>query len=110
MALSTCYEIGQVNMASITSATDGILLDCTATSYIFSEYHLFSSYQPLTNNEYIKVGGCNHVPIAGIGSVTLTMILSNSTSKLTLTNTLHIPNLDADFISLKVLHCKSALV
>ena len=93
MVLSTCCEIGQANMASIASATNGILLDCTATSHMFSKYHLFSSYQSLTNNEYITVGGCNRVPVAGIGSVTLTMILLNGTSKLTLTNTLHIPNL-----------------
>jgi len=97
-------------MASIVGATDGILLDCAATSHMFSERHLFSSYQPLTNNEYVTVGGCNRVPVAGIGSVTLTMILPNGTSKLTLTDTLHIPTLGADLISLGVLHHKGALV
>ena len=48
--------------------------------------------------------------MAGIGSVTLTMILPNSTLKLTLTNTLHIPTLGADLISLGVLHHKGTLV
>ena len=110
MALSTCCEIGQADMASITGATDGILLDCTTTSHIFSKYHLFFSYQPLTNNKYITVGGCNYVPMAGIGSVTLTMILPNGTSKLTLTDTLYIPNPGADLISLGVLYCKGTLV
>jgi len=110
MALSTCCEIGQANMASIASTTDSILLDCTATSHIFSERHLFSSYQPLTNNEYITVGEHNRVPVTSIGSVTLTMILPNGTSKLILTNTLHILILDTDLISLGVLHCKGALV
>jgi len=110
MALSTCCEIDQADMASIAGATDGILLDCAVTSHMFSGYHLFSSYQPLTNNEYITVGGRNCVPVAGIGSVTLTMILPNGTSKLTLTNTLHIPNLGTDLISLGVLHCKDALI
>ena len=38
------------------------------------------------------------------------MILPNSTSKLTLTNTFHIPNLSADLISLGVLHCKDTLI
>ena len=38
------------------------------------------------------------------------MILPNGTSKLTLTNTLYIPTLGADLISLGVLHCKGALV
>ena len=55
MALSTCYEIGQADMASIAGVTDGILLDCTTTSHMFSKRHLFSSYQPLTNNEYVTV-------------------------------------------------------
>jgi len=110
MALSTCCEIGQADMASIAGATDGILLDCATTSHMFSERHLFSSYQPLTNNEYVTVGGRNCVPVAGIGSVTLTMILSNGPSKLTLTNTLHILTLGTDLISLGVLHCKGALV
>jgi len=110
MALSTCYEIGQADMAFIAGATNGILLDCTATSHMFSKRHLFSFYQPLTNNEYVTVGRRNRVPMAGIGSVTLTMILSNGTSKLTLTDTLYIPILGTDLISLGVLHCKGALV
>jgi len=110
MALSTCYEIGQADMASIAGVTDGILLDCTTTSHMFSKRHLFSSYQPLTNNEYVTVGGHNYVPVAGIGSVTLTMILSNGTSKLTLTDTLYISILGTDLISLGVLHHKGALV
>jgi len=38
------------------------------------------------------------------------MILPNSTSKLTLTNTLHIPTLGTDLISLGVLHRKGTLV
>jgi len=59
---------------------------------------------------YITVGGHYHVPVAGIGSVTLTIILPNGTSKLTFTNTLHIPILGADLISLGVLHHKGASV
>jgi len=50
------------------------------------------------------------VPVTGIGSVTLTMILPNGTLKLILTNTLHIPTLGADLISLEVLHHKGTLV
>jgi len=110
MALSTCCEIGQADMASIAGATDGILLDCTATFHMFSERHLFSSYQSLTNNEYVTVGGHNRVPVASIGSATLTIILPNGTSKLILTNTLYIPTLGADLISLGVLHRKGGLV
>jgi len=37
MALSTCCEIGQADMASIAGTTDSILLDYVATSHMFSE-------------------------------------------------------------------------
>jgi len=110
MVLGTCHKIGRADMASISGTTNGILLDCAATSHMFSKRHLFSFYQPLTNSEYVTVGGHNCVPVAGTGSVTLTMILPNGTSKLTLTDTLHVPNLGADLISLGVLHRKGALI
>jgi len=67
---------------------------------MFSEWHLFSLYHSLTNDEYITVGGHHHVPAVGIGSVTLTMILPNGISKLTFTNILHIFILEVDLISL----------
>jgi len=112
MLITICnsHEIKQVDMASIINTVNGVLLDCAATSHMFSEWHLFSLYHPLTNDEYITVGGHYYVPVAGIGSVTLTMILPNGTSKLTFTNTLHIPILGADLISLGVLHHKGASV
>jgi len=58
----------------------------------------------------MTVGRQNHISVANIGLVTLTMILSNSTLKFTLTNTLYIPNLDTNLISLGVLHHKGTLV
>ena len=58
----------------------------------------------------MTVGRQNHISVANIGLVTLTMILSNSTLKFTLTNTLYIPNLDTNLISLGVLHHKDTLV
>ena len=110
MTICNGYEIRQVNMASIINTVHGILLDYVATSHMFSEWHLFSLYHSLTNDEYITVGGHHHVPIEDIGSVTLTMILPNSTSKLTFTDTFYIPTLRANLISLGVLHYKGALV
>ena len=104
------HKIRQVNMASIINTVNSILLDYTATFHMFSEQHLFSLYHSLTNDEYITVSRHYHIPVAGIGSVTLTIILSNNTSKLTFTNTLHIPTLEADLISLRVLHHKDTLV
>jgi len=110
MLITICngYEIRQVSMASIINTIDGVLLDCIATSHMFSEQHLFSLYHPLTNNKYITIGGYHHVSVAGIGSVTLTMILSNGISKLTFT--LHISILGADLISLGVLYHKGTSV
>jgi len=97
-------------MASIINTVNGVFLDYAVTSHLFLEWHLFSLYHLLTNDKYITVDGYHYVLIAGIGSVTLTMILSNSTSKLTFTDILHIPTLKADLISLGVLHHKDALV
>ena len=94
IAVFNSHEIRQVDMASIINTVNGVLLDCTVISYIFSEQYLFSLYYFLTN----------------IGFVTLTMILSNDTSKLTFTDTLHILILEADLISLEVLYYKDASV
>jgi len=55
------------------------------------------------------IGGHHYVPVASIGSITLTIILSNDISKLTFTDTLYIPILGADLISFGVLYCKGAL-
>jgi len=110
MAICNGYKIRQVNMASIINTVDGVLLDCIVTSHTFSEQHLFSLYYFFTNDEYTIVGEHYHVSIAGIGSITLIMILSNSISKLTFTNTLYIPTLEADLISLGVLHYKGTSV
>ena len=110
MAISNDHEIGQVNIAFIINTVNGVLLDYAVTSHMFSEWHLFFLYHPLTNDKYITIGGHHHVSVAGIGSVTLTMILPNSTSKLTFTDTLHIPTLGADLISLGVFHHKDASV
>jgi len=59
---------------------------------------------------YITIGRHHHIPVAGIKSVTLTMILPNSTSKLTFTDTLYILTLEADLISLGVVHYEGTLV
>ena len=57
---------------------------------MFSEWHLFSSYHLLTNNKYITIGEYYYVLVVGIEFVTLMMVLSNSISKLTFTDTLYL--------------------
>ena len=110
MAICNGYKIRQVNMASIINTIDGVLLDYTAISYIFSEWYLFSLYYFLINDKYIIIGGYYHVSIANIRFVTLTMILPNGISKLTFAETLHIPTLETNLISLGILHHKGTLV
>jgi len=110
MATGSNCEVRQADMASVVGSITGILLDCAATSHMFMECHLFITYEALTNNEYITVGGWHQVPVAGIGSVSLNMILPNGTSTLTLTDAFHIPTLGANLVSLGVLHRKGASV
>ena len=110
MAIYNSHEIRQVNMVFIINTVNGVLLDYVVTSHMFSEWYLFSLYHPLTNDKYIIIDGHYHVLVVGIGSVTLIMILPNSTSKLIFINTLHIPTLGADLISLGVFHHNGALV
>ena len=110
MAAGSNCEVGQVDMASVVGSITGILLDCAATSHMFMEHHLFITYEALTNNKYITVGGRHRVPVAEIGSVSLNMILPNRTSTLTLTDAFHILTLGANLVSLGVLHRKGASV
>jgi len=104
------HKIRQVDIISIINTIHGVLLNYIVTSYMFLKWYLFSLYYPLINDEYITVGRHYYVPIVDIGSVTLTMILPNSTSKLTFTDILHIFILKADLISFGVLHHKDASV
>jgi hypothetical protein len=59
-------EMGQVFMAiSGIPDTNDILLDSTATSHMFCECHLFSSYTSSTNNETMSVGDKRELVVAG---------------------------------------------
>jgi len=53
MAICNGHEIEQVDMASIINTVHSILLDYVVISHMFSEWHLFSLYHPLTNDKYI---------------------------------------------------------
>jgi hypothetical protein len=65
------HEIGQVSMAiGGIPDTNDILLDSTATSHMFCEHHLFSSYTSSTKNETVSVGDKRALIVAGRGSVT----------------------------------------
>ena len=81
-----------------------------ATTHMFSEWYLFSLYHSLTNNEYIIIDEYYYVSVTDIGSVTLIIVLPNGISKLIFIDTLYIPILKTNLISLNILHCKDALV
>jgi len=76
-------------------------------SHMFSEWHLFSSYHSLTNDKYIIINKHYYVSVAGIGSVTLMIVLPNGISKLIFTDALYIPILEANLISLSVMTQRS---
>jgi len=104
IAISDGYKIGQVDMTFITNNIDSIFLDCVVTSHIFLEQHLFSLYYSFTNDEYIIIGKHHHVFVVGIGSIIFMMVLLNNILKPIFIDALHIPTLEADLISLSILH------
>jgi len=110
IAVGNNCEVGQASMASVVGSITGILLDCAATAHMLTERSLFTTYEVLTNNKYITVGGRHQVPVAGVRSVSLNMILPNGTSILTLTNTFHISTLGANLVSLGILHHRGVSV
>ena len=55
MTLSSYTKTSHIDVAYTVSTVDGILLDCTATSYMFSDHHIFTSYQPLVNSNCHKM-------------------------------------------------------
>jgi len=110
IAICNGHEIRQVDIVSIINTVHSVLLNCAVASHMFLEWHLFFLYHLLTNDKYITVSRHHYVPIVDIESVTFTIILPNGTSKLTFTNTLYILTLEADLISLGVLHYKDASV
>jgi len=55
-------------------------------------------------NEFVTVGGHNHTPVAGQGSVCFSAVLPNGRLNITLHEVLHIPYLGVNQISLGALH------
>jgi hypothetical protein len=98
------HEIGQVFMAvgSILD-TNNILLDSAATSHMFCECHLFSSYTFSTENETMSVGDKCALVIAGRGSVTFRNQLTDGIWTVVLHGALYIPQLTTNLISLGIL-------
>jgi len=54
-----------------------ILLDCGATSHMFTSREHFVTYAE-SSNEFVTIGGYNKVPVAGQGSVLFSAMLPNS--------------------------------
>jgi len=97
-------KVGQMFMASSdTISNTGILLDCGATFHMFTSYNHFTKYSK-SSGEFVTVGGHNHVPVVGRGSVCFSSLLPNGHLNITLHNILHIPHLGTNLISLGALH------
>ena len=97
-------KIGQILMVlSDTISNTGIFLDCGATSHMFTSCNHFTKYLE-SSGKFVTVGGHNHVPVVGQGSVRFSSLLPNGHLNITLHDVLHIPHLGANLISLGALH------
>jgi len=90
-------------------SSTGILLDCSTMAHMFTNKQHFSTYVNSVD-EFVTVGGHNHVPVAGRGSVCFSAILPNGRLNITLHEVLHIPHLGVNLISLGALHCQGVSV
>ena len=103
-------EVGQMLMASSDSIlSTGILLDYGATSHMFMSCDHFIKYTE-SSDEFMTIGGHNHVPVAGQGSVYFSALLPKGYFNITLHDVLHIPYLGANLISLGALYCQGVSV
>jgi hypothetical protein len=88
--------------------TNDILLDSAATSHMFCERSLFSSYASSTENETVSVGDKHALIVAGQGSVTFKNKLTNGIRTVILHGALYVPRLTTNFISLGMLQRNGA--
>jgi len=102
-SLGKC-EVGKMLMATgDLFPTTGILLDCGTTAHMVTNKQHFSTYVNSVD-EFVTVGGHNHIPVAGRGSVYFSAILPNGHLNITLHEVLYIPHLGANLISLGALY------
>jgi hypothetical protein len=71
--------------------TNDILLDSAATSHMFCERRLFSSYASSTKNETVSVGDKRELIVAGRGSVTFKNQFTNGVRTVVLHGALYVP-------------------
>jgi len=65
-------EVGSVYMVSESSAAQlEVLLDCAATSHMFSDRGFFTRYVPTKSGETISVGDGDKIAVAASGSISL---------------------------------------
>jgi hypothetical protein len=97
-------DVGKVFMAvsEPKGMPSGLILDSAATCHMMSQQNLFANYNPI-EGQFIDIGGCHQVPVAGIVSVVFQAILSNGTRDVCLNDVLHIPHLGANLVSLGLL-------
>jgi hypothetical protein len=88
--------------------TNDILLDSAATSHMFCERHLFSSYASSTENKTVSVGDKRALVVAGQGSVTFKNQLMNGVRTVVLHGALYVPRLTTNLISLGMLQWDGA--
>ena len=104
-------EVGMVWMAMNNTSLDlrDLFLDSGASSHMFSEQERFISYTEANDGQLMTVGGLNHTPVVGHGSVSFRAKLPSGLIILvTLRNVLHVPFLGVNLVSLGVLQHEGA--
>ncbi len=103
-------EVGQMVIA-VSGGTLGLelLLDCGATSHMFTQRECFDAYTS-SDKGFVTVGGRNRVPVVGQGTVKFRAKLPQGITTVILHNVLHVPHLGANLVSLGALQRNGATI
>ena len=97
-------EVGRVYMAMNGSRKgSNLVLDCAATSHMFTDTNYFMRYTSSAAVETISVGDGHPLPIAGRGSFTFKSQLLDGILTVVLHRVTHLPRLQENLISLSKL-------
>ncbi|KAJ3563959.1 hypothetical protein NP233_g8606 [Leucocoprinus birnbaumii] len=112
LASTESREAGRVYMATTHCYDDHseILLDSTTSCHMFSNRDLFLSYENV-KNDHISTGGSHQIAVEGRGTAKIfTHIHPEFLLTVTLENVLHVPELNANLVSLGTLQCAGATI
>ncbi|KAJ3557795.1 hypothetical protein NP233_g11654 [Leucocoprinus birnbaumii] len=112
LAPSNSREARRVYMATTHRYNDHseILLDSAASCHMFSNRDLFLTYEEV-KNDHISTGGSHRIAVEGRGTIRMfTRVHPEFLSTVTLENVLHVPELNANLVSLGTLQRAGAII